>query len=194
MDLAHDDYEGTRDVDAAVKMYDQGAFKSGGRNPICSLEGDWKQVSGHGRTFYVGKRAHGKYLRVYEKGKQLGDALSPWVRWEVEFHNRDRAIPPEVLTKPAQYLAGAYPGLEFISTECTRIKTQRKTLQASLGHLVECLSKSYGKTINAMVMQGLEPADIVAMTLRGGIPDRLKRPLAGIAVGTTLYGTGHGDS
>ncbi len=193
VDLAHDDYDGRRNVDDAVAMYDAGMFKSGGRNPICSCQGDWKLVSGHGRTFYVGKRGHGKLLRVYEKGKQLGDTSSPWVRWEVEFHNRDRVIPADVLCEPARYLAGAFPALSFVSEERTAIRTQRKALQASLGHLIECLSKSYGKTINAMVMQGLDPHDIVAMTLRGGVPDRLKRPLAGLPKGEVLYEARHGE-
>lgn len=193
VDLAHDDYDGLRNVDEAVAMYDAGMFKSGGRNPICSCQGDWKLVSGHGRTFYVGKRGHGKLLRVYEKGKQLGDASSPWVRWEVELHNRDRVIPADVLCDPARYLAGSFPALEFISKERSPIKTQRKALKASLDHLIECLSKSYGKTINAMVMQGLDPHDIVAMTLRGGVPDRLKRPLAGLPKGTAIYGADRGE-
>ena len=193
VDLAHDDYQGKRSVNDAVAMYDAGQFKAGGRNPICSLQGDWKEVSGHGRTFYVGKRGHGKLLRVYEKGKQLGDASSPWVRWEVEFHNRDRIIPYSVLTDPARYLAGAFPALGFISEERTPIRTQRKALVASLDHLVECLSKSYGKTINAMVMQGLDPSDIIALTQRGGVPERLKRPLAGLVKGAKLYGVEHGE-
>lgn len=193
VDLTHDDYEGTRSVDQAVSMYDSGEFKSGGRNPICACQGDWKLVSGHGRTFYVGKRGHGKLLRVYEKGKQLGDASSPWVRWEVEFHNRDRVIPVDVLTDPARYLAGSFPALAFVSEDRTPIRTQRKTLKASLDHLVECMSKSYGKTINAMVMQGLDPHDIIALTQRGGIPERLKRPLAGLRPGAQLYGDEHGE-
>jgi DNA relaxase NicK len=50
----------------------------------------------------VGKRKNGKLLRVYEKGKQLGDESSPWVRWELELHNRDRVIPWEVLLEPVQ--------------------------------------------------------------------------------------------
>jgi phage replication initiation protein len=150
VDLAHDDFEGTRSVDEAVAMYDAGAFNSGGRNPGCELQGDWKEVSGRGRTFYVGRKTHGKLLRVYEKGKQLGKPDSPWVRWEVEFHNRDRWIPYDVLSKPARFLAGAFPALAFVCEEREAIKTQRKAVQASLEHLITWMSKSYGKTINAL--------------------------------------------
>lgn len=193
VDLAHDDPEGLRGVELAEAMYDEGKFKSGGRNPICSCQGDWKQVSGLGRSFYVGKRGHGKLLRVYEKGKQLGDATSPWVRWEVELGNRDRVIPLEVITEPAPYMAGAFPALAFISAESRRIPTQRKVLQTSLQHLIACLGDSYGKTINAMLMQGYDPADIIAVAQRSGIPRRLHRPLAGLPKESRLYGDDRGE-
>lgn len=51
----------------------------------------WAQRApdGRGRTFYVGRRENGKLLRVYEKGKQLGAENSPWVRIELELHNKD---------------------------------------------------------------------------------------------------------
>ncbi|MBK7658540.1 MAG: replication initiation factor domain-containing protein [Betaproteobacteria bacterium] len=156
------------------------------------LPGDWKQVSGLGRSFYVGKRGHGKLLRVYEKGKQLGDSTSPWVRWEVELGNRDRVIPLAVVTEPAPYMAGAFPALAFVSAESKRIPTQRKVLQTSLQHLIACLGDSYGKTINAMLMQGYDPADIIAVVQRSGIPRRLP-PAGGLAKGSRLYGDGRGE-
>ncbi len=33
-----------------------------------------------------------KMLRVYEKGIQLGDLGSPWVRYEVQLGSRDRVV------------------------------------------------------------------------------------------------------
>ena len=56
---------------------------------------------------YLRKTENGKLMRIYEKGKQLGDATSPWVRWELELHNKSRVIPFDVLTAPGQYVAGA---------------------------------------------------------------------------------------
>jgi phage replication initiation protein len=193
IDLAHDDIEGTRCVDMAVAMYDEGRFTSGGRKPSCSVEGDWKQVSGKGRTFYVGNRKHGKLLRVYEKGKQLGHPQSPWVRWEVEFHNRDRWIPYETLTEPDRYLAGAFPALEFVSEVRIPIRTQRRAVKASLEHLVNCLSVSYGKTLNAMRLQGLDADDILAQLVRPGLPHRMKHVVAACEPGTKAYGDEHGE-
>ena len=192
VDLAHDDAEGHRSVDFAVGLYDAGAFRAGGRNPACSFQGDWKQVSGSGRTFYVGRKAHGKLLRVYEKGKQLGDPNSAWVRWEVEFHNRDRHIPYDVLLDPARYLAGAFPALAFVSDTRTAIRTQRKAVQASLDHLVSCMSASYGKAVNALHHQGLTPDEIVSLVMRPGIPARLQHPMAACEPGAKLYPDGDG--
>ena len=193
VDLAHDDLAGVHSVDQATRWYDEGNFNAGGRNPTCSLRGDWKEVSGSGRTFYVGNKTHGKLLRVYEKGKQLGDPSSPWVRWEVEFHNRDRWIPYEVLTQPAPFLAGAFPALSFVSEVQLPIRTQRKAVQASLEHLVRNLSQSYGKTINALRLQGLDAEDILAQVIRPGLPARLRHVVAACEPGSKLYGDEHGE-
>ena len=58
---------------------------------------------------------NGKMLRIYEKGKQLGDSESPWVRVEAELRNKSRVIPWDALTRPGSYLAGAYPCLAYLS-------------------------------------------------------------------------------
>lgn len=194
LDLAHDDVHGTHSVDRAVDWYEDGGFNTGGRDPNCQTAGDWLGTSGKGRTFYVGNRRHGKLLRVYEKGKQLGDALSPWVRWEVEFHNRDRWLPYDMLTDPAPYLAGAFPALAFVSSTPRPIRTQRKAVKASLEHLIEHLAKSYGKTINALRLHGFDADDILAQLIRPGLPNRLKQPMAACPPGTKLYGESDGDS
>ena len=60
-------------------------------------------------------------MRVYEKGKQLGDTSSPWVRWELELHNRDRIIPWDVLLEPGKYLAAAYPCMDWVSAGMMKI-------------------------------------------------------------------------
>jgi phage replication initiation protein len=95
-------------VDDAVQFYLTDQFTAGGNKPSCSQQGNWIEADGSGRTFYVGKRKNGKLLRVYEKGKQLGDNTSPWVRWELELHNRDRIIPWDVILEPGKYLAASY--------------------------------------------------------------------------------------
>ena len=55
------------------------------RNLKLSTVGDWLVESAPaGRTLYVGSRESIAYLRLYEKGKQLGDHTSTWVRAELE--------------------------------------------------------------------------------------------------------------
>ncbi len=46
-----------------------------------------------GRTLYIGKRENGKMLRIYEKGKHLGNPVSSWVSVELELKGKNRIIP-----------------------------------------------------------------------------------------------------
>lgn len=187
VDVAHDDFAGGIRLDDIEGKYRAGEFNSGGRQPTCALAGDWLQVSGKGRTFYVGRRINGKYLRIYEKGKQLGDPLSPWVRWEVEFGSKSRLIPYEILNDPARYLSGAYPALHFVAPVHERIKTQRKMACTSLDRLTELASISYGKTMNALRLQGLDADEILSMICRPGVPSRLASPVASMPEGTQYF-------
>lgn len=105
VDLAHDDMKAeTVSIAIARAWYEAGEFTSNGRPPAAKLIDD--MGSGKGKTLYIGERANGKLLRVYEKGRQLGDPSSPWVRVELELRNKSRVIPWDVLTTPATYLAG----------------------------------------------------------------------------------------
>jgi len=110
VDLALDDLAGFHPISEAENAYQAGLFGVGGRLPKAHILRHLGPGAGRdGDTFYVGKRDSGKMLRVYEKGKQLGDAASAWVRYEGELHGRDRVIPWEILLLPAQYLRGMYP-------------------------------------------------------------------------------------
>lgn len=115
VDLARDFLSGEYTVDMANTAYDDGEFCSGGRWPSGEHHGNWKRPDGAGRTLYLGKRKSGKFTRIYEKGRQLGDKESPWTRLEVEFKSIDRIVPFDVLLYPGQYLAAAYPALDFLS-------------------------------------------------------------------------------
>ncbi|MDR0848010.1 MAG: replication initiation factor domain-containing protein [Propionibacteriaceae bacterium] len=56
--------------------------------------GDWF-TEGHpkGCTLYVGSRKSAIFLRCYEKGKQLGDPVSDWVRVELQVRpQRDQRL------------------------------------------------------------------------------------------------------
>ena len=194
VDLAHDDIEGTATIEQVVEIYQAGGFNSGGRTPQCEHRGDWLPTSTTGRTFYVGKRENGKFARMYEKGRQLGNPTSPWLRWEVELHNRDRLIPHQVLLEPARFLAGCYPALQFVSSHPERIPTQRLAAATSLQKMTENLRVAYGKTLNALSLQGLNAGEILSLVVRPGIPKRLAGHVAAMPDGAQYFGSGNGDA
>lgn len=173
IDLAHDDFEGVHSVDGAVRMYQDGLFKSGGREPTASQAGNWIRPDGTGRTLYIGARENGKQLRVYEKGMELGKPFDPWVRWEVELHNTRRVVPWEAALEPGRYLAGAYPALSFISADACRIRTLRKTDAISLERLKHHARIGYGQLIGTLQERLQDPAAVVAQLSRPGTPPRL---------------------
>ncbi len=176
-DGAVDDFLGVHSVDSAVDLFKAGLFSAGGRSPTVSQHGDWLTGTG-GRTFEVGKRKNGKMLRVYEKGIQLGDPGHPWVRWEVELHNKDREIPWEVLTNPGPYFVGAFPkALTWATSEMNRIKTVRATCTRSYEHAVAGLRSQYGPLLEMMMQVEHDAATVVSKVTRPARPGRFSHPL-----------------
>lgn len=173
-DGAADDFAGEHSVDEVASHYLSGGFTVQGRWPSHRVDGDWLRPQGSGRTLYVGRRKNGKVYRAYEKGKQLGDAASPWVRHEVELHNVDRVIPWDVLWNPGKYLAGAYPYLSWVQHDQCRIRSIRKAASISLQHLAKHCRRTYGRLIDALTLKGLQPEEIVRALARDGVPDRLE--------------------
>ncbi len=149
-DGAVDDFHGERTMNDAVFWYRAGGFTTGGNTPLPRQEGNWLTADTKGRTFYVGKRGNGKLMRIYEKGKQLGDPNSPWVRFEVELHNRDREIPFDVLLRPGHYVAGSYPCMRWVSDKAFRIRTIQNQKRISYGAAVHWASIAIGRLVNTM--------------------------------------------
>lgn len=172
VDIAYDDHEGQRDVDFAADSYRAGLFAGGGRPPKGQRIDD--MGSGDGNTFYVGSRDSGRYLRVYEKGKQLGDSTSPWVRWEIELSAKQIDIPLQVLLYPRRYLAGSYPCLDWIARARLIIETAKKREHIEFEHLVSHGRRAYGALINYMLTKReMTNDEIVGALLRNAIPGRL---------------------
>lgn len=191
IDLAHDDFLGRHGVLEAKSWWEDGRFNAKhGRPPLGRLIDDLG--SNLGKTFYLGNRKSGKLLRVYEKGKQLGKALSPWVRWEVELHNIDRNLKLEIVISPGTHLAGAYPCLAWIYQRQSRIETTRETLAISLDVLLKHCSRSYGKLIWTL-REGLGWTDeqIVKALAVEGMPRRLN---AVPVIGEASPGGGRGNA
>lgn len=182
VDLAHDDYEGRISLPSAVEWYLAGDFHAGkGRPPGGELINDFD--SGAGKTLYIGKRQNGKLLRIYEKGKQLGDPLSPWVRWELELHNKDRVIPLNILLTPGPYLAAAYPCTEWISSSQCRIETATRATNIGLDVLLYYCRQSYGKLIWTLHnVCGYTPEEIYEKLAIPGLPKRINHAVPGESV------------
>jgi phage replication initiation protein len=177
VDVAADDLEGAfYSPDKALEDYEAGAFSLGaGRSPHFEQRGNWVRPDGSGRTAYIGRRSSGKLLRVYEKGRQLGNPDDEWVRIELELHNKDREIPFDILLDPGKYLAGSYGCLGWISAAKERIATIAKAAQMTYAAAVGHLRKSYGRLLNVMrEMEGSAEAAL-ALVVREGMPGRLSR-------------------
>lgn len=213
IDLAHDDYAGKHSIKRALSKAKKGQFNSGGRpacymyvesghlteKMLKENFKDLKEISNEstkstakktfgfipskGKTLYIGSRESGKLLRIYEKGKQLGDMKSKWVRWEVELHSSQRVIPLDAMVKPSEYLAATYPALAFLSVEQCKIKTLVKQATMTIEKIVENQVISTRKAINMMrVICGLSDSEIVEKFVkdieepdcRSSMPKRLK--------------------
>lgn len=178
IDLAHDVYDGKAySVDRADADFDAGLFNNGGRNPNHETRGNWKRPTGKGRTLYIGNRESGKFCRVYEKGRQLGDKNSEWVRIEVEMKAVHRWIPFEVLLQPGQYLAAAYPAFGWISEHQERILTTQKKTEITYDAMVAYAKKQFGAVVNVLVAIEGSAEKAVAAVIRDAIPTRMKVPM-----------------
>lgn len=177
-DGAVDNFDGQHSIKKAVELYQSGRFASGGNKPKCKQHGNWLEEDGTGRTLEIGSRKNGKLLRIYEKGKQLGDLNSPWVRWELELHNKDRIIPLDVLSRPGQYVAGSYKCMDWVNDETNRIRTMKNTAEISYPYMVEHAKRGYGKLLGVMLAVEGSPEKVIEKLLRNGLPKRLLIPNA----------------
>lgn len=175
VDIARDFLHGEYTVEQCRDWYLEGEFNAGGRMPSHSTPGDWLTGGHRGRTLEVGRRKNGKMLRAYEKGRQLGDPDSKWLRIEVEIRSKDREVPLDILLYPDTYFAGAYRCLEALVTEApTRIQTDQKEGEISLEKLVRHMREAYGRAVNVLRFSA-EPQDIIHMISRAGVPARLEK-------------------
>lgn len=180
IDLAVDCLEGEFTVDHAVEWYKSGEFSTGGSMPRHQTAGDWlTSPSVYGRTLNIGRRENGKMLRIYEKGKQLGNDSSAWVRWEVELRCKDREVPFDAITSPDTYFAGAYKCLDrVLPCAGTRIKTDQKQGLISVQSAIEYAKTGYGQLLYCL-KEFMTPDEILESVARAGVPKRLERVALG---------------
>lgn len=172
IDFTHDDLDGKYNIEAGMFMYESGGFTNKGRSPSRRLINDFD--SGKGKTLEIGSRDNGKLLRIYEKGKKEGDPNSPWVRWELELRSQDRVIPLETIIWPGKYLAGAYPCLDWVCGQQSRIKTVTQTTKIRFAAYIKNCKNSYGRLIWFLHdVLGYDAEDIIAELKQEGYPKRL---------------------
>ncbi|GAA4892580.1 replication initiation factor domain-containing protein [Ferrimonas pelagia] len=202
VDIAHDDKTGKRSIDWAKQQaensglgkgfmlsnkpprytyIESGHMQGNGKAEVAAGLPAYKFTPDLGRSFYVGARSSGKLYRAYEKGKQLGDTGSPWVRHELELRNQDRIIPLEVLLKPSQYFAGAYPCMAFLNEVQHRVETIRRNTRITFEKAVEHGAKQMGRLVNCMKQVGMSSDQILERLTRHldehEIPKRLLMPM-----------------
>ena len=181
VDLAIDVEADVYSVEQANRDWEAGKFNIRGRLP--RRERVNFDNPHEGRTVYIGSRQGGKYARIYEKGKQLGDPHSNRVRVEVEWHNQQRLLPVDMLIKTNQYLAGAYPILQDLLQEAQplTILTQVKAQQIAYERSIELIKRQFGAYIYAMQLIEESPQTIIDKLARPaktphGLPPRLLMP------------------
>ncbi|PPK71895.1 DNA relaxase NicK [Methylobacter tundripaludum] len=179
VDLANDNFNSKVSMDDYLAMYKADLFTSRGRPPNVEQLGNWITPNGKGRTLYIGNRKSGKLLRIYEKGLQLANGFHEkfpnWLRVELELKNQDRVIPFDVLLRPGQYLAGAYPALVNMHKVQETIKTAKKTVQSTFEKSLATVRHQYGKHIWTHVqILGVEKALEALTTGKEELPKLLK--------------------
>lgn len=179
VDLAFDDFNAAifRDIREVNDWAKAGEFDAKVGRPAETRFMD-DHGKGKGSTVYVGNRGR-KMLCVYEKGKQLGDRQSPWIRCELRLWANDCVLPLELLTEALTYLRGAYDKLAALLPEAVRdAKPERigRTVEATAEAAIRFLSNQCGPTLDLLV-RALGP-DVWTLlqerVLRSEVPRRFK--------------------
>ena len=180
-DTALDLFEGFT-LEQFDDLYRAGEFNCGGRIPTRRYfeGGNYNDLHAGGRSLYLGKKANGKELCIYEKGKQKGDPDSEWLRIEIRFGNRDRVIPHEIVLDPTRFFAGGFIALEhLVNSIAEKIKTEQKDIAVEertivLKRLTHYLVAAYGKTLYQLAQElNYDYKALYDMLHVKGVPRRL---------------------
>lgn len=187
LDIALDDFAGLYPVSLALEAYETGLFTTGGVRPNGKLIDDLGNRTG--KTLYVGGRQArsagaksskaSKMLRVYEKGRQLKDKSSPWVRYELELHNDNREIPLDVFDDISAAFLGSYGWLastftSVLSAAPRRLRCMKKKTELVVQNFVQSFSVQYGKLFSMLEDAGVSLYSFAQVVKREGKPSRFK--------------------
>lgn len=173
IDIACDFLEGEITMEQAVTAYKEEQFKTKVQ-PSHSTMGDWLvDGSPKGRTLYVGNRKNSKMARIYEKGKQLGDTESKWVRVEIEFKNADTELHPTMLTDTDGWFTGAYPWCAtLVQSEMSyKLKYTNVKVAHEVEHKIYHAKRCYGKLFNMLVEDADGDLQALTQVLAPGFPN-----------------------
>lgn len=151
-DVAHDFFNAEYTPEQALHDHAKGKFNVRNMTPKAETRGtSWINEDGTGKTLYIGRRGSAKLTRIYEKGKQLGDENSLWVRYETEFRANDAIVPLDILIKSGQYLTGAYPiGQELFQNQVKRIEASDKKLQLNFDEKLLHAKNQVGRMVRLL--------------------------------------------
>lgn len=180
IDIARDFFFGEYNIDLMLQDYQDGGFKIKGamRNPLLNKVGnDWLNDTQDGRTLYIGSRKSSRYLRGYEKGKQLGCKESNWFRVELELHNRDLIIPNDIILRCGDYLT-MYPALannphfkNVLPKKIENIKRQHDIkISNSIKHMVRQCQKVFNYLLDERKLSDKQIVDLFRVRKNNGIP------------------------
>lgn len=176
VDVAVTTFDGSVTHETVLAAHQQGLFSTGGRSP------KMRQVTGSdpldGRTVYVGARESEKFIRCYEKGRELlnkmgvPEAIKKQVqqiqfdgvgmvdvekvyRCELELKSSsEKVVPWTVLDTPGAFFAGANPFFASLVPEVVPRRLQRlPEFGARMSLLVQAenLRIAYGGVLRALL-------------------------------------------
>lgn len=197
-DLAFDDYDGLHFSPQAMhEAIEAGVLGIRARGAGKPPKTRYLTDHGHktGCTLYAGRKGH-KELCIYEKGRQLGDLASDWVRCEVRFWAKRANLPVDMLLNPLAYLRGAYNVCERIPANVTeKVKTVAKKIEATAVAWTRWMQTQAGQSLGLLKRVLGEDADafISAAIARPGVPGRFKGFTAEHLTQFIRQGLGHVD-
>lgn len=169
IDCAHDFFNGEYSPEKALIDHDKGLFNRSNRKPKSECKGTaWREEDYFGKTFYVGRRISSKLVRVYEKGRQLGDKESLWTRFEIEFRNKDCIVPLDILLFPGEYLTGAYPvGEHLFNTQSVSIEAATEKVNITFESKLAHAKNQVGRMVRFLNDMGWSSEQIVEALIAG---------------------------
>lgn len=156
VDIALDTFKRETSHEDVLGAYRAGGFTTKGRPP--KLTQIVPEDPTDGRTIYIGARTGGKFLRAYEKGRQLANGAShidgvpveDWYRVELELKAKEGPLPADVIDRRDQYLAGSYPYLQSLLSDVEPeilVNLRERAPQIELAAALDNIRAQYGRTI-----------------------------------------------